>query len=191
MFVLLAGARGGFSEGDEHGGRLPQLHQIPHVCLQLPYLCEYFHVLPIHTLDIADTVWSGVDRPLKKKPECGHYGSCRKRSPAFQWKQPIIFYNTYSWFVSHFIHDWLRLLELKFNQQFQIFGWEVTYPILNIQNVVLYVLFNDWLYVSHFIIPSLEYLVTSIPCIQNRWTGVLPSDLSRYSFIKDALYLFI
>lgn len=52
MFVLLPGARGGFGEGDKHGGRLPQLHQVPHVCLQLPYLCEYFHVLPTHAFHI-------------------------------------------------------------------------------------------------------------------------------------------
>ncbi|CAF88415.1 unnamed protein product, partial [Tetraodon nigroviridis] len=40
-------AGGGFSAGDGHGGRLPQLHQVPHVCLQFPHLCEYIFVPPL------------------------------------------------------------------------------------------------------------------------------------------------
>lgn len=42
LMSFLLGAGRGFSTGDNHGGGLSQLHQVPHVCLQFPHLCEYF-----------------------------------------------------------------------------------------------------------------------------------------------------
>lgn len=42
-----SGAGRGFSARDDHGGGLPQLHQVPHVCLQFPHLCKYFSLFPL------------------------------------------------------------------------------------------------------------------------------------------------
>lgn len=42
LLCFLTGAGRGFSAGDDHGGGLSQLHQVPHVCLQFPHLCKSF-----------------------------------------------------------------------------------------------------------------------------------------------------
>lgn len=62
-FGCLAGAGGGFSAGHHHGGGLPQLHQVPHVCLQFPHLCKYILSMTLHpalsevSVDLIDLKW--------------------------------------------------------------------------------------------------------------------------------------
>lgn len=47
FFFLPSGAGRGFGARDDHGGGLPQLHQVPHVCLQFPHLCKYSSLFPL------------------------------------------------------------------------------------------------------------------------------------------------
>lgn len=47
FFFPPSGAGRGFGTRDDHGGGLPQLHQVPHVCLQFPHLCKYFSLFPL------------------------------------------------------------------------------------------------------------------------------------------------